>query len=212
MTAAAPATRATWSTPPTRGAGRRAVPQGPRRPGSRWSASWRTSAAGWPAGERHPDVYVNGAARTPAPQRRSTPRSRTWRRPATSNDEKGQCHEDRLPPRVPRGDARHGRAGGGGARELPGARAARARQDARVAAQRLRVLPRHALQGRPRARRDRAAALRAGRLARGAVLQRARARGAGLVRGAHAAARERRAGRRVRGGRAPVRRGGGRRR
>src|SRR5262249_46361139 len=74
-----------------------------------------------------------------------------------------------LPRRLPR-DAR-ARALRRGMR--PRARAARPDQAARVAAQRMRVLHRHALEGRARARRDRTAALRPRRVARGAVLQRA---------------------------------------
>ena len=55
-------------------------------------------------------------------------------------------------------------------------------EDARLADQRLRLLPRHALQGRAQARRDRAAALSAERVAGDAVLLRPRARRPGLDR------------------------------
>ena len=48
--------------------------------------------------------------------------------------------------------------------------AARAREDARVADQRLRLLPRHAQQGRTRGRRDRATAVLARRVARDGYL------------------------------------------
>src|SRR5690349_15609027 len=69
------------------------------------------------------------------------------------------------------------------------ARPARAREDARVADQRLRVLHRHARQGRARGRRERAAALSAGRVARSrASVHGTRARGARIHRGRHAGA------------------------
>src|SRR5690349_11773422 len=87
-----------------------------------------------------------------------------------------------------------GPAGHDGAAELrqsfrPRAQPARTREDARFADQRLRVLPRHAFQGCTRGGRDRAAALLAQRLARGAFLQRAGARRARMDRSDDAADR-----------------------
>ena len=63
--------------------------------------------------------------------------------------------------------------------------AARARPAPRLPAQRVRLLRRHAHEGRPGGRRDRAAAVRAGGVARHPVLHRTRAGGARLHRGGH---------------------------
>src|SRR5690554_1514671 len=87
----------------------------------------------------------------------------------------------------------------------------RAGPPARVADQRLRVLHRHAHEGCAQARGDRAAPVRADRLARDAVLHGARACGARVDGGADADRGVACAGRRLRGGAQALRRGGARR-
>jgi hypothetical protein len=81
---------------------------------------------------------------------------------------------------------------------------------ARLDPERLRLLHRPAHQGRAQGRRIGAAAVRGRCLARGALLQRARASGAGAHRRRHPHRRHARPGGRLRPGRAPFRRPGAR--
>ena len=82
------------------------------------------------------------------------------------------------------------------------------REAARLAHQRLRVLRGHAHEGRPLARRDRAAALRRQRLGRNVIFFRPGARGACVDRGGHHGQRGPCARRSVRAGAAAVQRAG----
>src|SRR5882672_2605411 len=123
----------------------------------------------WKAKSRH--STVRRASATSRDWRRTGSSPMTWIASATGrtqqeNIDAGQTRLEQGLPRRLQGDGRTR-----GLREGLGPRpsAAPSGEDARLPDQRLRVLPRHAQQGRARGGRDRAAALRAQRVARDAV-------------------------------------------